>query len=286
MNAYWWRPNNNTYNLGDEITTFLLSELFSVEHNISNLSDADLISTGSILQNIWGNRFFLRKKPIGVVGSGFIYTGMKLKRLKFAKIYSVRGFFSRQLITDKGVENIALGDPGLLVSKALVDLDNKIEKKYKYGIIPHFTKFGTADLNEQYKEYESYTIIDFRTNDFRKILQEMLSCEIIISQALHGLILSDSFKLPNVWLDDGALHTGGNFKFYDYFSSVGRPFNKKINSSNKFHTEAISTNTFTLDAVTLESIQEEITHAFERYFIDFNIIHSIKNDYKNIQNHQ
>ena len=276
INAYWWRPGNGTYNLGDEITTFLLSELFAVNHQISKLANADLISTGSVLQNIWGNRYIFRKKPIAVVGSGFIYTGMKLRHLKFAKIYSVRGYFSKQLITDIGSDNIALGDPGLLVPRALKKLNLNIEKKYRYGIIPHFTKFGTEDLDEKYKDYGSYRIIDFRTNNFREIIHEMLSCETIISQALHGLILSDAFEIPNVWLDDGALHTGGNFKFHDYFSSIGRPFNKKLNPSTEIDKEVIIKNTFIIDKDTLENIQEQTQSAFERYFRDFNISYSIK----------
>lgn len=273
LNTYWWRPSSKNFNLGDEITTYLLSELFSVNHQLTTLDEAKLISTGSILQSIWGNRYLFRSKPIGVVGSGFIYTGMKLRKLKFLKIYSVRGYLSRQLITDKHPETILLGDPGLLVPLALGDLSETIEKKYKYGIIPHFTKFDTENQEEKYRELESYRIIDFRTNDFKKIASEMLSCEIILSQALHGLILSDAFKIPNIWVDDGALHTGGSFKFYDYFSSVGRPFNLKIDPSTPLKQDLLEKNTFSIENNILEDVQQQAMHAFKKFFSDFNISH-------------
>ncbi|MEB0205865.1 polysaccharide pyruvyl transferase family protein [Pseudomonas sp. CCC3.1] len=276
LNTFWWRPGNEKFNLGDEITTFLLSELFSVNHQLTSLDEAKLISTGSILQSIWGNRYLFRRKPIGVVGSGFIYTGMKLRKLKFSKIYSVRGHLSRQLITDKYPNNILLGDPGLLVPLALGDLGQTVEKKYKYGIIPHFTKFDTEDQNEKYKALGSYRVIDFRTNDFKKIASEILSCEVIMSQALHGLILSDAFQIPNIWLDEGSLHTGGNFKFHDYFSSVGRPFNLKINPSNDFSNDLLSKNTFTVNKETLDEIQLQAMSAFEQFFTDFNISYKTK----------
>ena len=50
------------------------------------------------------------------------------------------------------------------------------------------------------------------------ILYQNLSCEAIISSALHGLIAADSFFFPNRWIKLSDNLMGGDFKFNDYYS--------------------------------------------------------------------
>ena len=40
----------------------------------------------------------------------------------------------------------------------------------------------------------------------------------IVSSSLHGLICSDAYNIPNLWLDEYKL-IEGDFKFKDYFVS-------------------------------------------------------------------
>lgn len=49
-----------------------------------------------------------------------------------------------------------------------------------------------------------------------------MSCKKIVSSSLHGLIVSDSYKIPNRWVSFSDQIAGGTFKFLDYFSSVNR----------------------------------------------------------------
>ncbi len=49
-------------------------------------------------------------------------------------------------------------------------------------------------------------IIDFRPREVRAVPEQIASCEIIVSQRLHGLILADA-----------PIHSASTFKFHDYF---------------------------------------------------------------------
>ena len=47
----------------------------------------------------------------------------------------------------------------------------------------------------------------------------IISCKYILSSSLHGLIISDAYNIPNIWLDEYKLNEG-DFKFKDYFLSI------------------------------------------------------------------
>ena len=59
--------------------------------------------------------------------------------------------------------------------------------------------------------------------DWRQVIKEIVECEMIISSSLHGLILSDAYHIPNVWIKFSDETFDGSFKYLDYFASVKRP---------------------------------------------------------------
>lgn len=68
-------------------------------------------------------------------------------------------------------------------------------------------------------------LIDFGTYNIEDTIDDILSCEFIISSSLHGLILADAYRIPSAWLiaeknTGGSRPGGGEFKYYDYFASV------------------------------------------------------------------
>lgn len=64
----------------------------------------------------------------------------------------------------------------------------------------------------------SYRIIDIKTNDYKKFIDELLSVEYVISSSLHGIILAESYGIPAILVQpDYSL-----FKYYDWYCGTGR----------------------------------------------------------------
>ena len=52
------------------------------------------------------------------------------------------------------------------------------------------------------------------------IIEQITSCEFIISSSLHGLIVSDAYGVPNVWAEFSDNIWGNGFKYRDYYASI------------------------------------------------------------------
>lgn len=101
------------------------------------------------------------------------------------------------------------------------------------GIIPHYIDIDNPVLAQFLNAHkEDVLLIDLVHYDkWTDIPDQIVSCDCILSSSLHGLIVSDSYNIPNVWIGLSNELTGGDFKFYDYFSSVQRSETKKLIAS-------------------------------------------------------
>lgn len=266
MKTYWWRPADGGFNLGDELTSLLLSRKYNVEHSHSKMETADLVGVGSSLGWIWERPSVAsRKNTLSVVGAGFMSQRAPMEPLDFLKIYSVRGLLSKNALGKLG-RGVSIGDPGLLCSD-LHEPQRFI--KHKYGVILHHQKVDNTELIQRFNGLP-VEFLDIRTADYNDFIDKMASCEIIISQSLHGLILADAYGIPNVWLNLGSLHSGGEYKFYDYFSSVSRPFNLQISAIPKTDNGLIEANAFTADLERIAHLKQGINRSFLNFLSDYN----------------
>ena len=60
-------------------------------------------------------------------------------------------------------------------------------------------------------------------DDVGSFISQLTECEFILSSSLHGLIMADSFGIPNQWMVLSDKVEGKNFKFYDYYSVFDMP---------------------------------------------------------------
>ena len=208
---------NEVDNFGDLITPYFLNRFCNNDFNIikSDNNNKKVISCGSIMR--------LCNSKTLVYGSGIRDIDQKIDK---GIIKIVRGPLTRErLIKINCYCPPVYGDPGLLLPEYY---DPKIEKKYELGIIPHFSQYNK--VYELYKNEKSVLIINLKNKSVEDVVNKMLSCHKIASSSLHGLIVSDAYKIPNVWIQFDNNIKGDNTKFYDYFKSVNRKDSSFINS--------------------------------------------------------
>ena len=112
--------------------------------------------------------------------------------------------------------------------------------KSKIGIVPHKTNYSKY-LNKI--DATKYYLIN-PTDKWQNVINYICSCKAIISSSLHGLICSDAYNIPNLWLDEHKL-SEGDFKFKDYFASR-REYVKIINL-NKYDSSLLYRRGNTID---------------------------------------
>lgn len=221
VNACMTLYGNNVrhINLGDDLNYYLIKEL-TFKHILNyrdfwHTSTDNVLCIGSIIED------FVNENSI-IWGSGAMYGGDAPLKAIPKKVLAVRGPLTRDYLLSKGVDCPEVyGDPALLLSKIY---NPAIKKKYKYGVIPHW-----IDLNNEYvqefvaRDRVNICLIDLKHyDDWRIVIDRINECEFIISSSLHGIIISDSYNIPNVWVEFSDNVIGNGFKFRDYFASIKR----------------------------------------------------------------
>ena len=214
-------PKLGSGNLGDVLSKEIFSFLFGIKVCKSDMMDAECCSIGSVL-----DRFLENEKnnntynTINIWGSGFIEdVNSNLKFSGNLNFFAVRGFLTLEKlknIQNKNISNLTVGDPGILASLLI----KQKSKKYKLGIIPHFIDYDNKIFKEINKNIKGSKIINIVGNPIDKI-KEISECEVIISTALHGIIVADSLGIPNMWCEVSNNVTGKGYKFRDYYSIYG-----------------------------------------------------------------
>jgi hypothetical protein len=212
LKLYWWRYEYpHKLNFGDEITPFLIERLTNRRVIWSSTDRCDVAGAGSIVEVL---QSYSRRNHIKVWGSGFIKDGgvNPNRNLEFV---AVRGHLSLERIS--GRRNIPLGDPGLLMSRAL-PLSVSPSVEMPIGIIAHYVDKNLPVLRGLVPP--RYRLIDVLDSP-EAVARQICQCSLVLSSSLHGLIVSDSYGVPNCWLRLSDNLTGGDYKFRDYYSVFG-----------------------------------------------------------------
>ena len=233
-------------NMGDILNPFIANTLGSKK--VKRISKRNCkkyehyFMIGSILQRC-------TDKSI-IWGSGIISKNSILDQ-KPKKVLAVRGPLTRKKLIEQNIECPEVyGDPALLLPEIYPDPGTK--KEYKLGVIAHFNDKRDPWLKQQFLSSADVKIIDIQNKNPLKVVDEMLSCEKIISSSLHGIIVADAYNIPAIWVEFEHPFEDGHFKFQDYFLSVGR---------------------IVKGPITVESFQNmnDILAAFEPYTIDIDL---------------
>jgi pyruvyltransferase len=208
---YYWKLYVGEGNVGDELSPIIVKK---INPNIKSVYETryynKFLGIGSIIHDandgdiIWGS------------GIGYEKLGIKSDKLD---IHMVRGPLTYEILKKTNNIRPIFGDPALLTS---LYFPISVDKKYKVGIIPHCSNIIKCETYMNKNPIKNSIIIS-PTLHFVKFIELINMCEIIISNSLHGIILADSYNIPNGYFNFTPLPEGG-FKFKDYMSSQNREF--------------------------------------------------------------
>ena len=180
-----------------------------------------------------------------VWGSGFIKDpeSSDERLMRRLNIRAVRGKITLERLrrlTGNALDNVAIGDPGLLASRLYP------AKKVPFrvcGIIPHHAELAEIKRSDEIvaTERESGILLDSTVKAMplferlaksipgavvlnpesapKTVIGRVSECETVLSSAMHGLIVADSFGIPNIRVVASDSLMGGDYKFRDYYSA-------------------------------------------------------------------
>lgn len=218
---YVFMFDDKSMNFGEELTQDIIERIFHRSVEVHRFIDTkvDMLGVGSVIHlfnegidyktYVWGSGII--DDQIGAVSDNFIFTACrgKLTRNQLAKKY----------------HNIPMGDPGLLSNLMYT---NKIQKTDKIGVIAHFRDEQSYFLNDIIKKHPDIFKIISVSQPPEQVADQIKGCKLILSSSLHGLIVSDSFGVPNIHLvlsdnlPGPKCLRGGKYKFKDYYSGIDR----------------------------------------------------------------
>lgn len=256
-NIYIWSSKIKPYNWGDFVNV-KLAELISGKAIIPykfSCKKETIAMMGSILPwaidrdtIVWGS---------GTLSSQDPFWDTIEKPLS---VRAVRGPLTRQLLLSRGIECPEIyGDPALLFPRYYT---SNVEKRYKYGVILHVsTKTNEtiySKLNTILGGGNMLIINPKQFSQWHSFIDDICSCEAIVSSSLHGIIIADAYEIPNVWISLDENHPDDNFKFKDYYLSVNKDISKPLN----------------FDTITSEVIQDHL-QSWQKTTIDLDKLLSV-----------
>lgn len=237
VNVEYWQDK---VNIGDSLAPIIVDWLLSrrgidinkkINHTVHLLTIGSILVKGKIPPDavVWGS------------GIHHLQSISKIARYEFIvkrDIRAVRGPITGQCLRDCGYNCPSIyADPAILMP--LIYYPGGVQKRYNVSFIPHINRI------EKYNHLNGINILSPQTDDYKYFIKEILSSKMIISSSLHGIILSEVYGIPAVFLNDEM--DNELLKYYDYYFSTNR---KKIkiayNIEDAMNTEPLSIPNFEL----------------------------------------
>ncbi|MBD1577917.1 polysaccharide pyruvyl transferase family protein [Vibrio sp. S11_S32] len=202
--------------------------------NVGDSLNVDLFKyyTGKSVVNVPGMRLFIHYLGVGSIlnsmtkksvvwGSGLISESSVDDIRDLGRIYALRGDKTKRKIESRfNIKlNVPLGDPALLMPRVYKKEINS-KSIYRFGIVPHYVDIHHPMIEEMISCGGKVIDVSLPVEEF---IKQISMCDVILSSSMHGLILADAYKIPNIRLVFSDNITGGDFKFDDYYSTTDNP---------------------------------------------------------------
>lgn len=254
--------NSKQENLGDSISDIFFKKLsgknfktvdFSYRNKDSYLTIGSILIKCKSNNIVYGSGFISDKDNLGTPDNTvWKYENEVIEIPK--KILSVRGPKTRNKLLKMGIDcPEKYGDP--LIILPLI-YNKNISINYKIGLIPHFQDINSKSfiwLENNLKNQKIRTkLINIKTKDYEKFINEIKECEYIISSSLHGVIISLVYGRKVIFTSFSKL-IGDTFKFYDFFESLNIKYDML-----KYNDKNLLNNTIKYDKYNLIKVGEDI----------------------------
>lgn len=217
LKLYWWAAKPN---FGDAISEYAAAHASGREVVWANYGSQDISAIGSIMHMIrWGDRK-PRKGPKPVVWGTGMLRALELDFVENVEFACVRGPVTEALLE---IEVAGYGDPGLLMGDYL----GPQERGERIGLIPHFSHAGDPAFQAMVEANPVLQLIDVRADPL-EVCRTIGRCAHVVSSSLHGLIVADSFGVPNTWLNPAGIHVAPKLKFVDYAAGIDRAIGRPV----------------------------------------------------------
>lgn len=207
-------------NFGDDLNFYIVSFLTDkhvfIYNSFFHPNIKNYVCIGSIVEDMTNSS--------SIIWGGGVMNDSYNEFIKPKEVCAVRGPLTKEYLEMRGVKTPAVyGDPALLTPMIY---HPKVKKTKMIGIIPHFSELSTPRITEFVKKHDVLLIDMQNYKKWTDIIDQISQCEMIASSSLHGLIISDAYGIPNVWMCLDKKTGGGEFKFRDYFGGVQRKFER------------------------------------------------------------
>lgn len=218
-------------NWGDDINEILpvlinpSGKVIQRKYSFNIKRKKDILCIGSIITWMTTPRSIIWGSGVQFPDEEILYNG---KVIKPKKVLAVRGPLTRKYLLERNIDCPEIyGDPALLLPRYYT---SRIEKKHKIGIIPHFKEKKSEQVNDLIQKYGFHFIDIQNFKNWKNLIDEINSCEFILSSSLHGIIIADAYGVPNSWVEF-EIQNLKRFTFMDYFLSVGKPITEPVQLS-------------------------------------------------------
>lgn len=225
-NLNFFYLQNNLQNFGDCVNIRFWQEIIG-QKITTDYSKCHFLSTGSIMGRC-------NKQSI-VCGAGFICENQKIQENP-KQIYWVRGQLTREKLLELGVScPKKFGDP-LMILPCLYQNLSITTQKNLIGVLPHYidkkSKSVANLINFLKRNGKNVRVINIQCGqNYEELINSILECDTIISSTLHGVIISIVYGKNVIYKKFGNRVHGGDFKFNDFFSSIGVKYNSDLSKN-------------------------------------------------------
>jgi hypothetical protein len=193
-------------NFGDALNPYLIEKLTGKRavYVASGAPTLKYLMVGSILH--WA------KPPCKAWGAGLARASDPVDpKVEFL---AVRGPLTRKIAIHNGASCPEVyGDPALLLPRVY---QPKVTRFAKVALIPHYADQELVFNRDWQPEVKLINVFD----PPEKVIDDICSCEAVISSSLHGLIAADAYGIPSAWCKLSPEPIGDGTKFKDHLSTV------------------------------------------------------------------